>query len=429
MQDSSELFKRVETVVQSTKITDIHSHLHDPSFGSLLRYGIDELLVYHYLVSEAFRAGPWDYDGFWAASLTEQADWIWKRLFWDRSPLSEAAQGVITTLNALGIEPRAQDLAALRKWFAAKSPMGHVETVLDLARLKSVCMTNSPFDPEEVPYWKTPARRDPRFVAALRIDPLLLSWPQARHTLAEQGFELGGGRDQKTASGIRHFLEAWTRRIESQYCMVSTPPEFAYPSGSDAAWILEQAVLPHCREHGQAFALMMGVRRAVNPRLRMAGDGVGHADLSALSALCAGFPENRFLVTCLSRENQQELVVLARKFPNLHPFGCWWFNNTPQLMEETTRLRLDLLGTSFTFQHSDARVLDQLIYKWKHSRGVLSRCLTDAYSRLATSSWVVSDEEIRRDVQDLCGGSFDSFIGRAGSSRAELPKYEVRGVE
>ncbi len=420
VQAASELSQRVERAVSSARVVDIHTHLYDPSFGSLLRWGIDELLVYHYLVSESFRAGPWDYDRFWSATTPEQAEWIWQRLFCDHSPLSEAARGVISTLNALGLEPRSRDLAALRQWFSRQSPGAYLERVLEIAGIESVCMTNSPFDSEEVGYWNQSPVRDPRFVAALRIDPLLLDWSNARRTLAEQGFQPGSGRDKTTVLAIRRFLEHWSKRIDSRYCMVSTPPEFSYPSDSDAAWILEHAVLPHCRENGQAFALMMGVRRAINPRLRMAGDGIGPGDLRSLAALCAANPENRFLVTCLSRECQQELVVLARKFPNLHPFGCWWFNNTPQLIAETTTLRLDLLGTSFTFQHSDSRVLDQLIYKWHHSRRVLRDCLVGAYSRLEDSGWRVTDAEIGRDVRLLLGGSFQEFL--AGAEHPGLPK-------
>ena len=34
-------------------------------------------------------------------------------------------------------------------------------------------------------------------------------------------------------------------------------------------------------------------------------------------------------------------------------------------------MRIELLGTSFIPQHSDARVLDQLIYKWDHSRQII----------------------------------------------------------
>lgn len=78
-----------------------------------------------------------------------------------------------------------------------------------------------------------------------------------------------------------------------------------------------------------------------------------------------------FLVTFLPRENQHELCVSARKFSNLKPLG-WWFLNNPLIIEEITRERLEMLGTSFISQHSDARVFDQLIYKWNHSRRVIA---------------------------------------------------------
>ena len=139
-------------------------------------------------------------------------------------------------------------------------------------------------------------------------------------------------------------------------------------------------VLPACRARGIPFAMMIGVRRAVNPALGDAGDGVGRADVGASSELCAAHPENRFLVTMLSRENQHELCVAARKFGNLMVFGCWWFLNNPSIIDEITRERLELLGTSFIPQHSDARVLDQLIYKWPHSRRVLAGALADEYA-------------------------------------------------
>lgn len=65
------------------------------------------------------------------------------------------------------------------------------------------------------------------------------------------------------------------------------------------------------------------VRREVNPALRLAGDAVGRADLRAVENLCRSFPEDRFLFSVLSRENQHELCVYARKFNNTMHFGCW----------------------------------------------------------------------------------------------------------
>jgi hypothetical protein len=102
--------------------------------------------------------------------------------------------------------------------------------------------------------------------------------------------------------------------------------------------------------------------------------------------------------------------VAARKFRNLMPFGCWWFLNNPSLIEEMTRMRVELLGGSFIPQHSDARILDQLVYKWDHSRKIIGKVLADKYADLAATGWQVSESEIRRDIANLYGGNFESFL-------------------
>jgi hypothetical protein len=154
---------------------------------------------------------------------------------------------------------------------------------------------------------------------------------------------------------------------------------------------------------------MPGVKRAVNPQLRLAGDGVGLSNLTVLQNLCGGYPDNKFMATILARENQHEACVLARKFRNLHLFGCWWFTNIPTLVDEMTRLRVELLGLSFTPQHSDARVLEQLIYKWHHSRLIIASVLEENYSALAQTGWEITRAEIERDVNELFGGGFERF--------------------
>ena len=404
---------RVSRIVQATPVHDIHTHLYDPAQGEMLLWGIDELLVYHYLVSEASRQMTVPLERFWSASKQEQAAYVWEALFTEHSPISEACRGVLTTLNLLGIDPRKNDLKNLRSWYDSQNPQDFINRILEKANIASICMTNSPFDPIERPTWDRGFARDPRFVAALRIDPLLVAWPETSVWLRDQGYAVSRELTPQTLGEVRRFLGDWTQRIDSRYCMVSLPPSFAWPADTEIARLIEGAVLPHCRDQGQAFALMMGVKRAVNPRLRMAGDGVGLADLNALQALCAAHPENRFVVTCLARENQHELVVLARKFPNLHPFGCWWFTNTPQLIREITTMRLELLGTSFTPQHSDARVLDQVLYKWQHSRSILAEALTEKYTATAAAGWEVTDPEIQRDVTELLGGGFQRFLSSA----------------
>jgi hypothetical protein len=156
---------------------------------------------------------------------------------------------------------------------------------------------------------------------------------------------------------------------------------------------------------------MIGVRRGVNPELRDAGDGLGRADVGAVERICAENPDNRFLVSILSRENQHELCVAARKFSNLMPFGCWWFLNNPSIIREITDERLEMLGPTFIPQHSDARILDQIIYKWKHSRHTIAESLTGNYQALVRDGWPLTRDQIRRDVERLFQDNFRSFIG------------------
>src|SRR5438874_7371623 len=197
------------------------------------------------------------------------------------------------------------------------------------------------------------------------------------------------------------------------YMAVSLTDAFFYPDDSITSKILGEAVLPSCREFGLPMSLMIGVRRQVNPRLHLAGDAVGRADLRALENLCRKFPENRFLVSVLSRENQHELCVYARKFSNLMPFGCWWFLNNSSIVEEITRERIEMLGLSFIPQHSDARVLEQLIYKWRSTRRTLAPILTASYRLASEDGRHITRQQIERDVDRLFRSNFEKWTGQA----------------
>lgn len=405
----TELATLVEQSVRSVPVYDIHTHLYDPAFGDLLLWGIDDLLVYHYLVAEAFRYFDIPFDAFWNLPKSRQAELIWDALFLRHSPISEACRGVLTTLQALGLDVGQRDLPALRQWFAGQRVEDYVNRCFELGGVHTVCMTNSPFDQAERAVWERGFLHDARFTSGLRIDPLLLNWPNTSRLLQSWGYKTGAALAGPTVAAVRRFLDDWTKRIEARYLMVSLPPDFAFPAKNSSAQLLEKVVLPHCHDSGLPLALMPGVKRAVNPALRLAGDGEGLTNLTFIQNLCAGYPANKFLTTVLARENQHELCVLARKFRNLHIFGCWWFTNVPYLVDEITRLRMEMVGLSCTPQHSDARVLDQLIYKWRHSRAVIAPVLAEKYIALAQTGWVPTSEEIQRDVHSLFGGEFERF--------------------
>lgn len=411
-ENAAGLRNAVHRIVQDTPVLDMHTHLYAPAFGDkLLLWGIDELLTYHYLIAEFFLASDMPYDTFWALDKRAQADAIWQTLFVDHTPLSEACRGVITVLDKLGLDPTSRDLEGYRAWFAEQDPATQVDRTFKLANMSAAVMTNDPFDDLERPVWEAELAGDPRFLAALRIDPLLNDWAGSWERVKGWGYDVEAALTDRTLAELQRFLADWLTKLDARYMAVSLPPDFAFPEDSPRATILAEAVLPAARAHGVPFAMMIGVTRQVNPALRLAGDGVGTASLAPVEHLCAAFPENKFMVTMLARENQHALCVAARKFRNLLVFGCWWFLNNPSLIEEMTKMRLELLGPSVVPQHSDARVLEQTIYKWAHSREIITRVLRHKYADLIEAGWEITDAEIRRDVKQLLGGNFERFIG------------------
>jgi hypothetical protein len=73
-------------------------------------------------------------------------------------------------------------------------------------------------------------------------------------------------------------------------------------------------------------------------------------------------------------------------------------------------MRFELLGSSFIPQHSDARVLDQLVYKWDHSRRVIAEVLAEKYQDLVETGWRLAPQDIERDVRLLLRDNFAAFL-------------------
>jgi len=405
-----DLRETVARVVAATPVTDVHTHLYAPVFGDLLLWGIDELLTYHYLAAEVLRATTISCREYWTLSKKDQADLVWKILFVARSPVSEACRGVLTVLNKLGLDVASRSLDDHRVHFAKQQAGDYMDVVFHTANIESVVMTNDPFDNRERPVWERGEAIDARFHAALRIDALLTNWEDASERLDGWGYRVYPVLGPDTFAEVRRFLSDWLKRTKALYMAASLPPSFRFPDDSPCSTLIEECVLPVARDHHVPFAMMIGVKRKVNPPLELAGDGVGVSDIGAVEALCANYPENKFMVTMLSRENQHELCVAARKFRNLFLFGCWWFLNNPSLIEEMTRMRFELLGLSFLPQHSDARVLDQLVYKWAHSRTIIAGVLADKYADLLAAGWTITEDEVRRDAARLLGGNFWEFL-------------------
>ncbi len=402
----------VHEIVMSAQITDMHTHLFPPSFKSLQMSGADNVLTYHYLIAESMRVGRISYESFFSMDLKAQAEFIWERLFQTITPLSEAASGVAQIAQMMGVHLRRDGLSGLREALTADADDAYVDKVLSLAGVEHLVMTNDPFSDEEQSYWKSGAPLHPRFHAALRLDPLVNTFEDVIPLLVKQGYSVTSRLTDETVSQVRRFLEDCVERIHPLYVAFSASDTFEFGEEDSGSQLLRRVVLPLCEERRLPLALMIGAKRRVNPGLQSAGDSTGKASIQPVERLCREYPNNKFLVSLLSRENQHELAVTARKFDNLMPFGCWWFLNTESLIDEITRMRLELLGPTFVAQHSDARVLEHVLYKWQLSRKVIADVLSDKYEALSKRGWPVTRADVERDVAALFGKNFWDFVAR-----------------
>lgn len=401
----------INKMVEDAEIIDIHTHIYSADFGNLLLWGIDELLNYHYLQVEMFRYRPdLSYQKFWEMPKSAQAELIWDTLFVKHSPISEVCRGVVTVLNKLGIDITDRNLDSIRKYFSGREIRKQIDTVFQIAKIKYAVMTNNPFDNHEREIWMKGGDRDERFKAAIRLDAIVNTYSQNIKILRDRGYDVREVLDNKSKSEVKRFLKDWIDRTNPVYLNVTFPPDFRYPEDSLRTQILDECVIPVINERGLPLAMMMGVVRGVNPPLRDGGDFLAKSDVHSIAKIAATYPSTKFLVTFLSREDTYEACVAARKFRNLMPFGCWWYLNIPALITEMTKMRLELLGTSVIPQHSDARVLEQLIYKWSHSKEIIASVLIEKYANITKSGWEVTEEEIKRDVTDLFSGNFERFI-------------------
>ena len=412
----AELQRNVEESIQRTPVIDIHTHLYPASFRGLCLWGIDELLNYHYLIAELFRSSSASPEQFWKLTKSQQADLIWDALFVKNTPLSEATAGVVAVMVKLGLDPCQPNLKQAREYFASLSAEKYIEQVLNLANVMELVMTNDPFNPTERVMWERNEPCPGNFHRALRMDPVLNDWGKAHEVMTAAGFKTSEDLTGQTVSEARRFLDLWIARLRPVYLAVSLPCTFTYPDESQRTRLMRDVVFPTCHQHGLPVALMIGVSRGVNPALRDASDSVGYADTASVERICLENPGVRFLATMLSRENQHALCVAARKFSNLMPFGCWWFLNNPSIVREITSERLELLGATTIPQHSDARILDQLIYKWAHSRRMISCALYESYSRLVADGYPLTRGQIDRDVERMFSGNFRHWVGSAEHS-------------
>ena len=371
----------VQKFVNIVPIYDIHTHLFPSNFNKFYKVGLIELLNYHYLVAELLSLNTISPVNFYKLTKYEKARKIWEQLFFNKYPFSTAAVGVLKILQIYGINHLNQKFEKILR--ITKDNKISENDIFQISGVKKVVMTNNPFDKNE--FLVLERNKNSRYVPSIRIDDLF----DQKKILNDQSYNL------KKGNKSIEFFEKIILKFNPSYFALSTEnfnefnEEFFF---RDLMKLLDRFKLP--------LMLLIGVKRKVNPTFAEAGDGIGTTDITQLEKILLKFPKNKFLVTCLNLNDQFKLTVMSRKFPNLIIFGFWWFNNNESIISDTLMQRFELLGDNFIFQHSDARIIDQLIYKWNDFKKIYIDLCTIKFNNLLSLGYNLKISDIEKKICD-----------------------------
>ena len=374
----------IEKFVNSTPIFDIHTHLFPSKFKKFYNVGLIKLLNYHYLKAELFSLGKIKIEKFNKLSDREKALVVWNNLFLNRYPLSTATQGVLRILKVYGVNNLNQKFEKILR-ITNENQLSE-DDIFKVTNIKQVVMTNNPFDKKEKIILNS--NKDQKYLPSIRIDDLFVNTSNKKEFLSS--INLANTQNKKRAiKEIKKIIKV----NKPTYFSLSTENFIEFDQKDFFNNFFEQL-----RQSNIPMMLLIGVKRGINTFYKEAGDGIGVMDLNKLEKILKNFPKNKFLVSCLDYKDQFRLTVLARKFQNLKIVGFWWFNNNESVIENLLKQRFELLGDNFILQHSDARIIDQLVYKWLDFKSIYIKVMAEKYHKLLSLGYKIKADDLEKKI-------------------------------
>ena len=374
----------IEKFVNSTPIFDIHTHLFPSKFKKYYNVGLIKLLNYHYLKAELFSLGNIKIKNFNNLDDSKKAKIIWDNLFLNRYPISTATQGVLRILKIYGVEDVNQKFDKILK-ITNENQLSE-EDIFKITNINQVVMTNNPFNSEEKKILNL--NKDSKYLPSIRIDDLFMK-PKSKNEYLNSWYLSGQEKIKKAIKEIKIIIQT----NKPSYFSLSTENFKEFENE-----FFFKNFLSLLKETKTPMMLLIGVKRGVNKLYNDAGDGIGTMNLDYLEKILIKFPRNKFLVSCLDYRDQFKLSVLARKFQNLKIVGFWWFNNNESIIENLLKQRFELLGDNFIVQHSDARIIDQLVYKWLDFKSIYIKVMVEKYQKLLSLGYKIKATDLERKI-------------------------------
>jgi len=390
------LAARLEAELAAANFVDPHSHIEPASASATC---LADILGYHYFTELAHSAGlPREriegeglddemrmealVAGLGPLSNTVQYGWLMEiahDLYGFREPDLTPAnwRSLDAAVRSRGAEPN------------------RAEQLLAASHIEAVFLTNDFDDPLE-------GFNTARYVPCLRVDELVF------HTGKEGVLERlarSSGVEPASHAALHEAIAAVAarfRRSGARAAAISLPPGFRPDpvEPADAARAFEavrargseadpaaraalaadifRGVARCCEAEGMPFDLMIGVRRGVYPGGVHQGQDLldGRLSLADYAGLFNDFPTVTFPVSVLSEPLNHELVSFAWIFPNVLPFGHWWYANMPSSIERDLEQRIEAVPrTKLLGYYSDMYKLEFGYPKFAMYRRVLAGVL------------------------------------------------------
>ncbi len=406
-----DMAKMVWDVVHGTTVIDVRCFISPPELTAGHATGVDALLSSKSILKEFFRrrslaepATQHSEENLSSLSQGEIADLVWRRLFLEQSPLSEATRVVLTTLGLFGMAVEKRDLNLFRDEFAAMSAADRLERAFAIAKVEYVLY---PVDSLAVTEPIVKHSHNPRFKPVLSLDSMLGDWKESARHLRNLGFGVKGKVDEFAPLELRRFLTEQVNRLNPVAISYDWPGMVQPDSHRGSARLIQEAVLPLCAERGLAFCIaganISGEACESEPEQPL--------DISELAVLWRRHPDVKFLFFPAGGNQLSAACREASRYGNLLLCGPDASLANPTALTRFTRERLESCGSVFHACHSAAETVEELTGKWAHLRWTVGETLRDRYRELWRTGWRFTEDDVTADVRTIFGGNAKTFLG------------------
>lgn len=409
---SEETKHLIWAAAHETPAADVRTFLPPPGIGNdkLPASGVDNLLTSPPVLAEFFRRRPPAIQSeaadietsqeAYVKSLTrpELADIVWRQLFVDNPPMSEACRTVLTTLGLWGIDVGSGDLRVLREQSGSLPDAERFEKSMKQANLELVLY------PVEALEHDGAAAPVPGYRPIIGLNCLFRDWKESARKLRALGFAVKGKVDDFAPLELRRYLAGEIDRLSPAGMTLDWPVRHQ-PQDDGIGRLVREAALPLCRERGLPFFLAAGDWRGRPEDCPLA------PDIETLSPLWEGNPDIRFLLYPVHMNQLHSACLASAKHRNVLLGGPESPVLVPSWLETFTRFRLEAAGSAFHYCHSGAETPEELVGRWAHLRWVLGVALIRRYTELWRTGWRYEEEDIHREVKAILSGNARTMLG------------------